>query len=80
MFTNYSFDDDGDPGFTNSYGAFQFLGIEWRDQFIHPNNNDNLLAGGYPAADVNSNFWIFNSTATTRYIAPAYVVERYDKL
>ena len=80
MFTNYSFDDDGDPGFTNSYGAFQFLGIEWRDQFIHPNNNDNLLAGGYPAADVNSNFWIFNSTATPPYNAPANDVERYDKL
>ena len=79
-FTNYAFDVDGDPGFTNAYGAFQFLGIEWRDQFIHPNNNDNLLAAGYPAAEVNSNFWIFNSTATPPYNAPADDVERFDKL
>ncbi len=79
-YTNYAFDVDGDPGFTNSYGAFQFLGIEWRDQFIHPNNNDNLTAAGYPAAEVNSNFWIFNSTATPPYNAPADDVERYDKL
>lgn len=80
MFTNYAFDVDGDPGFTNSYGAFQFLGIEWRDQFIHPNNNANLIAAGLPAADVNSNYWIFNSTATPPYNAPSNDVERYDKL
>ncbi len=80
MFTNYAFDVDGDPGFTNSYGAMQFLGIEWRDLFIHPNNNDNLIAAGFTAADVNSNFWIFNSTATPPYNAPANDVERYDKL
>jgi len=80
FYTNYGFDIDGDPGFTNSYGAIQFLGIEWRDQFIHPNNNGNLIANGYPAADVNSNFWIFNSTATPPYNAPANDVERYDKL
>lgn len=79
-FTNYAFDVDGDPGFTNSYGAFQFLGIEWRDQFIHPNNNANLIAAGLPAANVNSNFWIFNSTATPPYNAPANDVERYGKL
>lgn len=79
-YTNYAFDVDGDPGFTNSYGAFQFLGIEWRDQFIHPDNNDNLTAAGFPAAEINSNFWIFNSTATPPYNAPANDVERYDKL
>ena len=35
---------------------------------------------GYPPADVNSNFWIFNSTSTPPYNAPADDVERYDKL
>lgn len=80
LFCNYAFDDNGDPGFTNSYGAIQFLGIEWRDRFIHPHNNDNLIADGLPPADVNSNFWIFNSTATPPYNAPANDVERYDKL
>ncbi len=80
LFTNYAFDVDGDPGFTNSYGAMQFLGIEWRDAFIHPHNNDQLTASGYPAAKVNSNFWIFNTTATPPYDAPANDVERYEKL
>ncbi len=80
LYTNYAFDDNGDPGFTNSYGAIQFLGIEWRDQFIHPANNDQLIANGYPPADVNSNFWIFNTTATPPYDAPSNDVERYDKL
>lgn len=80
MFTNYAFDVDGDPGFTDSYGAMQFLGIEWRDQFIHPDNNSNLTAAGFPPAKVNSNYWIFNSTATPPYNAPANDVERYDKL
>jgi hypothetical protein len=80
LLANYAFDVDGDPGFTNSYGAVQFLGIEWRDQFIHPNNNATLMAGGYPQVSVNSNFWIFNSTSTPPYNAPADDVERYVKL
>lgn len=80
LYANYAFDVDGDPGFTNSYGAIQFLGIEWRGQFINPGNNANLIAAGYPPAKVNSNFWIFNSTATPPYNAPANDVERYDKL
>jgi hypothetical protein len=77
---NYAFDVDGDPGFTDSYGSIQFLGIEWRDQFIHPNNSDNVISAGYPAPEVNSNFWIFNSTATPPYNAPANDVERYEKM
>lgn len=80
LFANYAFDVDGDPGFTNSYGAIQFLGIEWREQFLHPHNNSNLISAGLPAADVNSNFWIFNSTSTPPYHAPANDVERFDKL
>jgi hypothetical protein len=77
---NYAFDVDGDPGFTNSYGAIQFLGIEWRDQFLHPNNAALVLANGYPEPEVHSNFWIFNSTATPPYNAPANDVERYEKM
>lgn len=80
LYANYAFDVDGDPGFTNSYGAIQFLGIEWRDMFIHPANNAVLEAMGLPPAKVNSNFWIFNSTSTPPYNAPASDVERYEKL
>ncbi|HCK21300.1 MAG TPA: hypothetical protein DHW15_03820, partial [Bacteroidetes bacterium] len=80
LHANYAFDVDGDPGFTNSYGAIQFLGIEWRDQFLHPNNAALVLANGYPEPKVHSNFWIFNSTATPPYNAPANDVERYEKM
>lgn len=80
LLANYAFDVDGDPGFTNSYGSLQFLGMEWRDQFIHPNNAEVVIAAGYPEPEVHSNFWIFNSTGTPPYNAPANDVERYEKM
>jgi len=77
---NYAFDNDGDPGFTDSYGAVQFLGIEWRDLFIHPSNAAGVIAAGYPEPKVHSNFWIFNSTGAPPYNAPADDVQAYEKL
>jgi hypothetical protein len=80
LLANYAFDVDGDPGFTNSYGSIQFLGIEWREQFLHPNNAAQVIANGYPEPQVHSNFWIFNSTSTPPYNAPSNDVERYEKM
>lgn len=77
---NYAFDNDGDPGFTDSYGAVQFLGIEWRDLFIHPSNAEAVIASGYPEPKVHSNFWIFNSTGAPPYNAPADDLQAYEKL
>ena len=54
--------------------------MEWRDQFIHPNNAEVVIAAGYPEPEVHSNFWIFNSTGTPPYNAPANDVERYEKM
>lgn len=79
-YANYAFDNDGDPGFTDSYGAIQFLGIEWRDLFVHPGNAATLIANGYPEPKVLSNFWIFNSTGAPPYNAPADDVQAYEKL
>ncbi|HUM46537.1 MAG TPA: hypothetical protein PLD84_06400 [Chitinophagales bacterium] len=76
----YAFDVNGDPGYTNSYGASQFLGIEWRDQFIHPNNGVNVTGAGYPLPLVNGNFWNFKTFDGSQYGAPADDIQRYDKL
>ena len=79
-YANYAFDNTGDPGFTESYGAIQFLGIEWRDLFVHPNNAENVIAEGYPEPKVLSNFWIFNSTGAPPYNAPSNDVQAYEKM
>lgn len=76
----YAFDVNGDPGYTNSYGASQFLGIEWRDQFIHPNNAATVTAAGFPLPQVNGNFWNFKSFDGSQYGAPIDDIQRYDKL
>ena len=69
-----------DINFTQSYGSTQFLGIEWRNQFVHPNNNSVLLSAGYPAAQVNANFWDFRTVNGTDYGAPGDDAQRYFKL
>jgi hypothetical protein len=79
-YANYAFDNDGDPGFTDSYGAVQFLGMEWRDLFVHPSNAATLISNGYPEPKVHSNFWIFNSTGAPPYNAPADDLQAYEKL
>jgi hypothetical protein len=80
LHANYAFDNDGDPGFTESYGAIQFLGIEWRDLFLHPDNAAAVIGEGYPEPKVHSNFWIFQSTGAPPYNAPANDLQAYDKM
>ncbi len=76
----YAFDVNGDPGYTGSYGASQFLGIEWRDQFIHPVNATNVIAAGWPAPAVHANFWNFKTFDGSQYGAPEDDIQRYKKL
>ncbi|MDW8392767.1 MAG: hypothetical protein RMK52_00820 [Chitinophagales bacterium] len=76
----YAWDVDGDPGYTNSYGASQFLGILWRDQFLHPVNAQQVVASGYPAPQVHANFWNFRKFDGSQFGAPADDVQRYQKL
>ncbi len=82
----YAFDVAGEPEFTSSYGASQFLGIEWRDQFFHPSNADLFTNQGLPAPEVHANFWNFRTFDGTDFSAPFTVdgqfVEdvAYDKM
>ncbi len=57
LYALYAYDVNGDPGYTNSYGATQFLGIEWRNQFFHPHNASAFLSQGLTPPQVNANFW-----------------------
>jgi hypothetical protein len=72
-----SFGDDID--FTKSYGAIQFLGMDWRGMFFNPNKPDTFLKAGLPAPRLNYNFWNFNSIATP-WNTPGSEQERYEKL
>ncbi len=76
----YAFDVTGDPGYTGSYGASQFLGILWRDQFFHPSNADAFINSGQPEPKVHGNFWTFRSFDGTQYGSPANDVERLEKM
>ncbi|MEO5674342.1 MAG: hypothetical protein ABIQ74_06820 [Chitinophagales bacterium] len=76
----YAWDVNGDPGYTDSYGASQFLGIEWRNQFIHPANTVNVVAAGYLPPLINANFWNYKSFDGSQFGAPVDDVQRYDKL
>ena len=80
FYANYAFDRSGDNCYSESYGAVQFLGMEWRDNFLHPSNQDSILAKGFPEFGVNSNWWIFNSAGTPPYDLPTDDVGRYDKM
>ncbi|OYU94913.1 MAG: hypothetical protein CFE21_14640 [Bacteroidetes bacterium B1(2017)] len=77
LFAYQSYGDDID--FTKSYGAIQFLGIDWRGMFFNPQKPDTFLSLGYPAPRVNYNFWNFNSIATP-WNTPSNDQERYLKL
>lgn len=68
-----------DANYIQSYGAMQFLGIDWRGMFFNPNKPDTFTARGFQKPVSNFNFWNFNSTSAP-YIAPANDLERYLKL
>ncbi len=76
----YAWDVDGDPGYTDSYGSTQFLGILWRNLFVHPVNKDTVVARGWPAPRVNANFWNFRKFDGSAFGAPVDDLERYGKM
>ncbi len=76
----YSYQSFGDDiASTQSYGAIQFLGIDWNGLFFNPNKPDTFLSLGYPKPSLNFNFWNFNSVAAP-WNSPASDQERYLKL
>jgi hypothetical protein len=68
-----------DANFIQSYGAMQFLGIDWRGMFFNPNKPDTFVNAGYSAPTVNYNFWNFNSV-NPPYTTPQNDQERYIKM
>ncbi len=81
--TAYAYDYNGDPGYTNSYGALTYLGATYRNTFIHPDNTALVTAAGFPAPEVNLNFWRYKDLGP----APPYIsgfpdddLKRYSRL
>lgn len=68
-----------DIDYINSYGAIQFLGIEYRGMFFNPDKPDTFVQRGWPSPKVNYNFWNFNSV-TAPWIPPANEQERYNRM
>lgn len=69
--------DDAD--FIQSYGAMQFLGMDWRGLFFNPDKPDTFLSLGYSAPQVHYNFWNFTSV-TPEFTKPADDLGRYVRM
>jgi hypothetical protein len=78
----YAYDYNGDVGYTNSYGAMVFLGSEWRNHFMHPDNDVLLTSNGIASPKVNANFWRYKDInplpGLTYY--PGNDIERYNRM
>lgn len=68
-----------DANYIQSYGAMQFLGMDWRGMFFNPNRPDTFVSRGFSAPKVNYNFWNFTSVYP-EFTKPADDLGRYDKL
>lgn len=68
-----------DANFIQSYGAMQFLGMDWRGMFFNPNKPDTFIARGLPIPQVNYNFWNFTSVFP-EFTKPADDLGRYDRM
>ncbi|TSA49331.1 MAG: hypothetical protein D4R43_04025 [Sphingobacteriales bacterium] len=80
LYALYAYDVNGDPGYTNSYGATQFLGIVWRDQFFHPHNASQFLQQGLSDPKVNANFWKYKTDDGFLGTYPADDLLKYSRL
>ncbi len=65
--------------FTQSYGALQYLGINWRGRFFHPNNDSTFTNNSLPSPKVNANFWDYKS-ASSQFPYPGDDPTRYYKM
>ncbi len=68
-----------DANYIQSYGAMQFLGMDWRGMFFNPDKPDTFTSRGYSAPRVNYNFWNFTSVFP-EFTKPADDLGRYDKM
>lgn len=68
----YTYDNNGDIGFTESYFAHKFLGAELNGQFYHPNNKKNLKA--------HYNAWTWGNTSLPLLFSPGDDGQKYRKM
>ncbi|MEX0967882.1 MAG: hypothetical protein WD077_11635 [Bacteroidia bacterium] len=77
----YAYQVSGDDfDYTRSYGASQILGVTWRDQYFHPENDTTFTTQGLSAPRINGNFWNFRSFDGSLFGAPEDDLERYTKM
>jgi hypothetical protein len=85
--TVYTYDYDGDPGYTDSYVSMRILGGDWRGSLIHPDAYSwwpDSLRAYYASLDtagpkVRAQFWGFRST-DLELGSPRNDAERYNKM
>ena len=80
LYALYAYDVNGDIGYTNSYGATQFLGIVWRNNFIHPANDSSIVSLGFPSPKTNCNFWKYKTDDALLGTFPADDLLKYSRL
>lgn len=68
-----------DANFIQSYGAMQFLGMDWRGIFFNPDKPDTFTSRGFTAPKVTYSFWNFTSVFP-EFTKPADDQGRYDKM
>ncbi|MCC7533320.1 MAG: hypothetical protein IT246_05220 [Bacteroidia bacterium] len=71
-----------DIEYINSYGAIQFLGIDYRGLFFNPEKPDTFINSGLPAPRLNYNFWNFSTSGdgVPPWKTPTSEQDRYDRL
>src|SRR5690606_36156467 len=85
LHTNYVFNAGGMEETINTYGAFVFLGADWRDpqrgqrRFFHPDLADEHRQDGYSAPRVNPRWWQF-SGGTEELSRPTTDQEKYRRM
>lgn len=65
--------------YIQSYGAMQFLGMNWRGMFFNPDKPDTFTTRGFTLPQTNYNFWNF-SAVTPEYSKPTDDLTRYERM
>jgi hypothetical protein len=68
-----------DANFIESYGAMQFLGMDWRGMFFNEDKPDTFVSRGFAAPRNTYSFWNFTSVFP-EFTKPADDLGRYEKM
>ena len=82
---SYAFNSSATEESINTYGAFGFLGAEWRDprtgftRFFHPNQADQYQADGYSPPQFNTRWWLFGG-GIEEFARPVSDLDKYRRM